>query len=127
VTDDLSPYGLGALPDPPDERDYPLSALYAATGCAGYGCHRHPGHVAPGPGKPRIRGGWDDPPGAQWGPSLPRRDRPLGAPRRLPRACEQDRRVGNGRGERDSPATNDLPITMRLAEPPEPMDWLKSA
>ncbi|MGH7487302.1 MAG: hypothetical protein ACREMY_17135, partial [bacterium] len=25
-----------------------------------------------------------------------------------------------GRGERDSPATNDLPITMRLAEPPEP-------
>jgi hypothetical protein len=32
-----------------------------------------------------------------------------------------------GRGERDSPATNDLPITMRLAEPPEPCDWLKSA
>ena len=33
----------------------------------------------------------------------------------------------NGRGERDSPATNDLPITMRLAEPPEPSNWLKSA
>ena len=33
----------------------------------------------------------------------------------------------NGRGERDSPATNDLPITMRLAEPPEPFDWLRSA
>ena len=32
-----------------------------------------------------------------------------------------------GRGERDSPATNDLPITMRLAEPPEPCDWLRSA
>jgi hypothetical protein len=32
VTDDLSTYGLGALPDPPDERDYPLSALYAAEG-----------------------------------------------------------------------------------------------
>ncbi len=33
----------------------------------------------------------------------------------------------SGRGERDSPATTDLPITMRLAEPPEPCDWLKSA
>ena len=32
-----------------------------------------------------------------------------------------------GRGERDSPATNDLPITMRLSEPPEPSGWLKSA
>jgi hypothetical protein len=32
VTDDLSTYGLGALPDPPDERDYPISALYAAEG-----------------------------------------------------------------------------------------------
>jgi hypothetical protein len=32
VTDDLSTFGLGALPDPPDERDYPLSALYAAEG-----------------------------------------------------------------------------------------------
>ena len=32
-----------------------------------------------------------------------------------------------GRGERDSPATNDLPITMRLAEPPEPSYWLQSA
>ena len=33
----------------------------------------------------------------------------------------------SGRGERDSPATNDLPITMRLAEAPEPFDWLRSA
>jgi len=33
----------------------------------------------------------------------------------------------SGRGERDSPATNDLPITMRLAEPPEPSYWLQSA
>jgi hypothetical protein len=32
-----------------------------------------------------------------------------------------------GRGERDSRATNDLPITMRLAEPPEPFDRLRSA
>jgi len=32
VTDDLSRYGLGALADPPDERDYPVSALYAAEG-----------------------------------------------------------------------------------------------
>ena len=32
MTDDLSTYGLGALPDAPDERDYPLSALYASEG-----------------------------------------------------------------------------------------------
>jgi len=32
VTDDRSTFGLGALPDAPDERDYPLSALYAAEG-----------------------------------------------------------------------------------------------
>jgi C1A family cysteine protease len=32
VTDDLATYGLGALEDPPDERDYPLSALYASEG-----------------------------------------------------------------------------------------------
>jgi hypothetical protein len=33
----------------------------------------------------------------------------------------------SGRGERHTPATTDLPITMRLAEPPEPFDWLRSA
>jgi hypothetical protein len=33
----------------------------------------------------------------------------------------------SGRGERHSPATTDLPIAMRLAEPPEPFDWLRSA
>ena len=33
----------------------------------------------------------------------------------------------SGRGERDSPATNDLPITMRLAEPPEPVELVRSA
>lgn len=33
----------------------------------------------------------------------------------------------SGRGERDCPATTDLPVTMRLAEPPEPFDWLRSA
>jgi hypothetical protein len=32
VTDDIAAYGLGALPDAPDERDYPISALYAAEG-----------------------------------------------------------------------------------------------
>ena len=32
MTDDLATYGLGALPDPPDDRDYPLEALYAAEG-----------------------------------------------------------------------------------------------
>ena len=32
-----------------------------------------------------------------------------------------------GRGERDSPATTDVPITMRIAEPPEPCGWLRSA
>ena len=32
MTDDIAAYGLGALPDPPDERDYPISALYASEG-----------------------------------------------------------------------------------------------
>ena len=32
MTDDIAAYGLGALPDAPDERDYPLSALYASEG-----------------------------------------------------------------------------------------------
>ncbi len=32
-----------------------------------------------------------------------------------------------GRGERDSPAINDLPITMRLAEPPTPIELVRSA
>ena len=35
--------------------------------------------------------------------------------------------AGVGRGERGCPATNDLLITMRLAEPPEPCEWLRSA
>jgi hypothetical protein len=35
--------------------------------------------------------------------------------------------AGFGRGERYSPATNDLPITMRLAEPSEPCDLVRSA
>jgi len=54
-------------------------------------------------------------------------------PDRPPAIEEPDRmgpasvRLVNGRGERDSPAANDLPITMRLAEPPEPFDWLRSA
>jgi hypothetical protein len=32
-----------------------------------------------------------------------------------------------GRGERDSPATNDLPIRMRLAEPPTSHELVRSA
>ena len=32
-----------------------------------------------------------------------------------------------GRGERGCPATTDLPVIMRLAEPPEPCEWLRSA
>jgi hypothetical protein len=32
-----------------------------------------------------------------------------------------------GRGERGCPATTDLPITMRFAEPPEPFDGRGSA
>ena len=43
-------------------------------------------------------------------------------------AGDQSISIGqSGRGERDSPATSDLPITMRLAEPPAPCDWLLSA
>jgi hypothetical protein len=33
----------------------------------------------------------------------------------------------SGRGERHCPATTDLPVIMRLAEPPEPCAWLRSA
>jgi len=52
----------------------------------------------------------------------------LGLDAALPAVFElQDQIAEFGRGERDSPATNDLPITMRLAEPPEPSEWLKSA
>jgi hypothetical protein len=32
-----------------------------------------------------------------------------------------------GRIKRDSPATTDIPTTMRLAEPPERLDWLRRA
>jgi hypothetical protein len=39
VIDDLARYGLGALPDPPDKRDYPLSALYASEGHSGARVH----------------------------------------------------------------------------------------
>jgi DNA-binding CsgD family transcriptional regulator len=31
------------------------------------------------------------------------------------------------RTEVHGPATTDLPVTMRLAEPPEPLDWLQRA
>jgi hypothetical protein len=43
-------------------------------------------------------------------------------------AGDQSISIGqSGRGERHCPATTDLPVTMRLAEPPEPFDWLRSA
>ncbi len=52
----------------------------------------------------------------------------LGLDVALPARTELDCQIAEfGRGEKDSPATNDLPITMRLAEPPEPFDWLRSA
>ena len=52
----------------------------------------------------------------------------LGLDAALPPIMELKGKVAEfGRGERDSPATTDLPITMRLAEPPEPFDWLQSA
>ena len=35
MTGDLSAHGLGALPDAPDERDYPLSSLYASVAAPG--------------------------------------------------------------------------------------------
>jgi hypothetical protein len=51
----------------------------------------------------------------------------LGLAEALPSGRLELRVSGYGRGERDSPATNDLPITMRLAEPPEPCDLVRSA
>ena len=52
----------------------------------------------------------------------------LGLDAALPAVLELGHQIGEfGRGERDSPATTDLPITMRLAEPPEPFDWLRTA
>ena len=79
MTDDLSRYGLGALPDPPDERDYPISALYAAEGLtptavlptsyAAPGmppvldqratpmCVAYSSFAAPGPARTRVSGG----------------------------------------------------------------------
>jgi hypothetical protein len=48
----------------------------------------------------------------------------LGLDAALPAVFELTGTIGeSGRGERGCPATNDLPITMRLAEPPEPSDW----
>jgi hypothetical protein len=49
----------------------------------------------------------------------------LGLAEALPEGLEL-RVSGYGRGERGCPATNDL-LLMRLAEPPEPCEWLRSA
>jgi len=51
----------------------------------------------------------------------------LGLAEALPAGRFELRISGYGRGERHSPATTDLPVTMRLAEPPEPCEWLRSA
>jgi DNA invertase Pin-like site-specific DNA recombinase len=52
----------------------------------------------------------------------------LGLDAALPAVYELRSQIGEfGRGERDSPATNDLPIVMRLAEPPEPYELDRSA
>jgi hypothetical protein len=72
-------YGLGALPDAPDEHDYPISALYAAEGLtasvvlpASYAapgmppvldqratpmCVAYSSFAAPGPARTRVSGG----------------------------------------------------------------------
>ena len=79
MTDDLATYGLGALPDPPDERDYPISALYASESLtasvvlpARYAapampavlnqhatpmCVAYSSFAAPGPARTRVSGG----------------------------------------------------------------------
>ena len=57
MTDDLSVYGLGALPDAPDERDYPLSALYASESLTA-SVVLPASYAAPGPPgllRPRVR------------------------------------------------------------------------
>lgn len=45
----------------------------------------------------------------------------------LPAVFEVGKEREFGRSERDRPATNDLPITMRLAEPPTPFELVRSA
>jgi hypothetical protein len=128
VTDDLSRYGLGALPDPPDERDYPISVLYASEGitasvvlpasyaapgmpplldkyatpmCVAYSSFAAPGHA--GAGKWRISGVWEDRPGAGAGRPHPPTDR---GTRECPRARRRSaqhrdpRRAAAGTGTR---------------------------
>jgi hypothetical protein len=52
----------------------------------------------------------------------------LGLSGALPAILEVGAQIGEfGRGERHCPATIDLPLIMRLAEPPEPCEWLRSA
>ena len=51
----------------------------------------------------------------------------LGLAEALPSGGLELRVSGYGRGERDSPATNDLPITMRLAEPPTLHELVRNA
>jgi hypothetical protein len=87
-------------------------------------------------GLPRL---WDEPPGSRRGlaESLFERVEVLGLRRMhlepTPAAVAaglveafSSESAGYGRGERDSPATNDL-LVMRLAEPPGPCEWLRSA
>ena len=52
----------------------------------------------------------------------------LGLDAALPALMELGRQIPEfGRGERGSPSTSDLPINMRLAEPPEPSELERSA
>jgi hypothetical protein len=52
----------------------------------------------------------------------------LGLDAALPAVFELQDQIGEfGRGERHCPATIDLPVAMRLAEPPESCEWLRSA
>lgn len=149
MTDDLAVYGLGALPDPPDERDYPISALYAAV-TRGEAYRATPKVHPAGRGAPghfRLRYDVTDKKGAmtlRWtGRLYHLKVGAAHARRRVPRirrwsgqtsGSDDTPKQGvlstkegrSGRGERHSPATTDL-LMMRLSEPPEPCEWLRSA
>jgi hypothetical protein len=137
VTDDNATYGLGALPDPPDERDYPLSALYASEGLTAWWVL--PASYA-APGMPPVLGQHATPmcvaysrtegegrPGARphriavvaptsWVSGRPRRPRRTGLALALPQKVEMARPTGVGRVL----ATCEIPIEGRD-------EWLAAA
>ena len=126
MTGDLATYGLGALPDAPDERDYPISALYASEGLtasvvlpASYAApgmppvldqHATPMSVAysswtpragSDTGKWRISGAWEDRPGAGAGrphPPTGRGTRECPRARRRSARRRDPRRAATGTG-----------------------------